>query len=192
VGGKELPIIGFPSQRAWERWLAENHDSKPGLWLKISKKGAGEKSVTYAQALEVALCFGWIDGQKAALDEQYWLQRFTPRSAKSRWSEINRRKAQSLIDEGRMRGAGMVCVEAARADGRWQAAYQGQRTASVPQDLREELERRPRAKEFFQTLDSANRYAILYRLSEAKLPATRERRMQKYLKMLEAQEKIHG
>ena len=188
---KGLPVAQFTCQQDWETWLEQNQDG-PGIWLKIAKKGSGESSVTYDQALEAALCFGWVDGQKAALDEHHWLQRFTPRSSRSRWSLINRRKAQELIDRGRMRPTGMCRIEEARADGRWLAAYEGQRTASVPQDLREELDRRPRAKQFFGTLDSANRYAILYRLSEAKLPTTRARRLEKYLKMLEAGETIHG
>ena len=150
------------------------------------------KSVSYAEALEVALCFGWIDSQKRGFDEECFLQRFTPRRPRGRWSRINREKAEALIEPGRMRPAGLAEVEAAKADGRWDAAYEGQRTAEVPADLQRELDARPAAREFFATLDSANRYAIVYRLGEAKKPETRERRLRKFVEMLERGEKIHG
>jgi uncharacterized protein YdeI (YjbR/CyaY-like superfamily) len=187
-----LPVLHLADQSEWESWLAEHHADCAALWLAIAKKDSGQVSVTYQQAVETALCHGWIDGQKAALDERHWLQRFTPRSPRSRWSEINRTKAEELIGQGQMQPAGMRQIEAAEADGRWAAAYRGQRTMPVPEDLSQALARRPQALAFFQALDSANRYAILYRLNEAKLPATRARRMQKYLEMLEAGEKIHA
>lgn len=187
----DLPIAVFDTPRDMEGWLEENSASD-GAWLKIAKKGSGATTVSYAEALEVALCFGWIDSQKQGFDERYFLQRFTPRRPRGRWSRINREKAEELIAAGRMRSAGLAEVEAAKADGRWDAAYEGQRTALVPDDLQRELEASPAAAEFFAKLDSANRYAILYRLDEAKKSETRERRLRKYVEMLERGEKIHG
>ncbi|MGN6275237.1 MAG: YdeI/OmpD-associated family protein [Solirubrobacterales bacterium] len=188
----ELPILLFAGPAELEAWLEENHASSPGLWLKIAKKGAGETSVSYAEALELALAFGWIDSQKRGFDETHFLQRFTPRRPRGRWSRINREKAEALIEAGRLRPTGLAEVEAAKADGRWEAAYEGQRTAQVPPDLRRELDANPAAAEFFAGLDSANRYAIVYRLNEAKKPETRERRLRKFVAMLERGEKIHG
>jgi uncharacterized protein YdeI (YjbR/CyaY-like superfamily) len=188
----ELPIHLFVAPRDLERWLEENHDSSDGLWLKIAKKGSGERTVNYAEALELALCFGWIDSQKRGLDERHFLQRFTPRRPRGRWSKINREKAEALIAAGRMRPAGMAEVEGAKADGRWEAAYDGQRAAKVPPDLQRELDLNAAAAKFFSSLDSANRYAIVYRLEEAKKPETRKRRLQKFVAMLERGEKIHG
>jgi uncharacterized protein YdeI (YjbR/CyaY-like superfamily) len=187
----ELPVHLFAGPAELEAWLEENHDSADGAWLKIAKKGAPEPSVTYAEALEVALCFGWIDSQKRGLDETHFLQRFTPRRPRGRWSKINREKAEALIETGRMRPAGLVEIEAAKADGRWEAAYEGQGSAKVPPDLQRELDANPAAAEFFADLDGANRYAILYRLDEAKKPETRERRLRKFVGMLERGEKIH-
>jgi uncharacterized protein YdeI (YjbR/CyaY-like superfamily) len=187
----ELPVCLFSGPAELEAWLEENEDAE-GVWLKIAKKGAPEPSVTYAEALEVALCFGWIDSQKRGLDETHFLQRFTPRRPRGRWSKINREKAEALIESGRMRPAGLAEVEAAQADGRWEAAYEGQRTAKVPDDLRRELEANPAAAEFFAALDSTNRYAVIYRLNDAKKPETRERRLRKFVGMLERGEKIHG
>jgi|SRR6476620_2898094 len=188
----ELPIRLFADPGALEAWLEKSHGTSDGVWLKIAKKGSGKRSVTYAEALELALCFGWIDSQKRSFDEQYFLQRFTPRRPRGRWSQINREKAEALIAAGRMRPAGQAEVEAAKADGRWDAAYAGQRTAEVPADLQRELDARPAAAEFFAGLDGANRYAIVYRLNDAKRPETRERRLRKFLAMLERGEKIHG
>jgi uncharacterized protein YdeI (YjbR/CyaY-like superfamily) len=159
--------------------------------LKIAKKGAAEPSVTYAEALELALCFGWIDSQKRGFDEEHFLQRFTPRRPRGRWSKINREKCEALIESGSMRPAGLAEVEAAKSDGRWEAAYAGARAAEVPEDLQRELDARPRAAAFFAALDGANRYAILYRLDEAKKPETRERRLNKFVAMLERGEEIH-
>lgn len=187
----DLPIRLFPSAAAMEEWLEGNHAKSDGIWLKIAKKGSGATTVTYAEALELALCFGWIDSQKRGFDEQCFLQRFTPRRPRGRWSRVNRDKAEALIASGAMRPAGLVEVEAAKEDGRWQAAYASQRTARVPADLQRELDRNEAAREFFAKLDSANRYAILYRLEDAKKPETRERRLRKFVEMLERGEKIH-
>jgi uncharacterized protein YdeI (YjbR/CyaY-like superfamily) len=193
VAGKsdELPVRLFSGPAAFESWLDENHESADGVWLKIAKKGAPEPSVTYAEALEVALCFGWIDSQKRGLDGTHFLQRFTPRRPRGRWSKVNREKTEALIEAARMRPAGLAQVEAAKADGRWEAAYEGQGSAKVPPDLQRELDANPAAAEFFASLDGANRYAILYRLDEAKRPETRERRLRKFVGMLERGEKIH-
>jgi uncharacterized protein YdeI (YjbR/CyaY-like superfamily) len=187
----DLPIQLFSTPAELEAWLEENHDSSDGIWLKIAKKGAGETSVTYAEALELALCFGWIDSQKRGFDDRHFLQRFTPRRPRGRWSRINREKAEALIAAGRMRPSGLVEVDAAQSDGRWEAAYEGRRTAKVPPDLQCELDANPAAAKFFASLDSANRYAIVYRLGEAKRPETRERRLRIFVAMLERGEKIH-
>jgi uncharacterized protein YdeI (YjbR/CyaY-like superfamily) len=187
----DLPIHLFAGPGEFEDWLEENHDSSSGVWLKIAKKGVAERSVTYAEALEVALCFGWIDSQKRGFDDRHFLQRFTPRRPRGRWSKINREKAEALIAAGKMRPTGLAEVEAAKSDGRWEAAYEGQRRARVPPDLKRELDANPAAREFFDSLDSANRYAIVYRLGEAKKAETRERRLRKFVAMLERGEKIH-
>jgi uncharacterized protein YdeI (YjbR/CyaY-like superfamily) len=186
-----LPKIAFPSPAEWEEWLDDNHAASDGVWLKMAKKEAGIESVRYPEVLESALCFGWIDGRREALDERYFLQRFTPRRSRSKWSRINRETAERLIAGGRMRPAGLAEVERAKADGRWEAAYEGQKTATVPEDLRRELDARPTAKAFFAALTSQNRYAILYRLQDAKKPETRARRLAKFVAMLEAGETIY-
>lgn len=186
----DLPIIPFASCGAWEAWLAEHHASSDGLWLKIAKKGSGVETVSYAEALDAALCYGWIDGQKGRFDD-YWLQRFTPRKPRSKWSKINRDKATKLIEEGRMKPAGLREVERTRADGRWDAAYESQSVATVPEDLQRELDENDTAREVFATLDGANRYAILYRIQDAKKPETRARRIAKYVAMLAEQRKIY-
>ncbi len=187
----ELEVRLFDGPDELEAWLEDNGESCDGLWLKVAKKGSGVVSVDYREALEVALCFGWIDSQKRGFDEKFFLQRFTPRRPRGRWSRINRDKAEALIEAGRMRPAGLVEVEAAREDGRWAAAYEGQRTAKVPPDLQAELDSSKAAGEAFAALDGANRYAILYRLDEAKKPETRSRRLRKFVQMLERGEKIH-
>lgn len=189
--GDHLQIISFPSVDAWERWLEQEHEASPGVWLKIAKKSAPVDSVSYQEALDVALCYGWIDGQKAPYDDTYWLQRFTPRKARSKWSKINRDKATALIAQGRMKPAGLREIERAQADGRWDAAYDGQRTATIPEDFAQELERNPQAKGFFASLNSVNRYAILYRIQDAKKPETRARRIERFIAMLNAGEAIH-
>jgi uncharacterized protein YdeI (YjbR/CyaY-like superfamily) len=188
----ELPILLFVTPPDFEAWLEESHAESEGFWLKIAKKGSGETSISYAEGLELALCFGWIDSQKRGLDEKFFLQRFTPRRPRGRWSRINREKVEALIAAKAMRPAGLAEVEAAKADGRWEAAYEGARTAKVPDDLRRELDANEAAREFFATLDSSNRYAIVYRLEDAKKPETRERRLRKFVAMLERGEKIHG
>jgi uncharacterized protein YdeI (YjbR/CyaY-like superfamily) len=159
------------------------------VWLKVAKKGV--EGVTYAQALDLALCFGWIDGQKQASDERFWLQRFTPRRSRSRWSRINRDRASELAEAGRMRPTGVAQVDAARADGRWEAAYEGQRRAEMPQDLRAALAADAAALAEWEVLDGANRYAILYRVQEAKRAETRARRIAKYVAMLAEGGRIH-
>jgi uncharacterized protein YdeI (YjbR/CyaY-like superfamily) len=183
--------MAFASRADWAAWLAEHHDDVDGLWLKLAKKGSGVDSVSQVEAVEIALCYGWIDGQAASLDDTYWLQRFTPRRARSRWSKINRDRATALIERGEMQTAGMREVERAKADGRWDAAYAGARAATVPDDLQAALDADDRAREFFATLDGANRYAILYRVEEAKRPETRARRIEKYVAMLREHRRIH-
>ena len=166
----------------------------PGIlrdWLKFAKKGAAESTISYRQALDVALCHGWIDGQKRSMDEHYWLQRFTPRKARSRWSKINCAKAEALIADGRMQAGGLREVEAAKADGRWEAAYPGQAKADVPEDLQAALDADPEAGAFFGSLDRGNRYAILYRVHDAKRPETRARRIAMFVAMLHAHETVH-
>jgi uncharacterized protein YdeI (YjbR/CyaY-like superfamily) len=185
-----LQTLPFASDAAWARWLAQHHDCD-GVWVKIAKKDSGIDSVRYPEVLEIALCFGWIDGRRQALDERHFLQRFTPRRRSSRWSRINRETAERLIAAGRMHPAGRTEVERARADGRWDAAYEGQRSITVPDDLARELDARPQAKAFFEQLSSQNRYAILYRLHDAKRAETRARRLAKFVAMLEAGETIH-
>jgi uncharacterized protein YdeI (YjbR/CyaY-like superfamily) len=186
----ELPIILFATQEEFAAWLEENWASA-GLWLRMAKKGTGIPSLDYAQALEVALAYGWIDGQKKSYDDSSWLQKFTPRGPKSIWSQINREKAQALIDSGRMQPSGLAAVETAQQDGRWQAAYASQSKMEVPPDLQAALDASPAAKEFFATLNSANRYAILFRVEQAKRPETRAKRIAQYVAMLERHEKIH-
>ncbi|HVQ58538.1 MAG TPA: YdeI/OmpD-associated family protein [Solirubrobacterales bacterium] len=192
MAAAEEPVLLFGTAAEFEAWLEEHNGRSGGVWLKIARKGAREPSVTYAEGVEIGLCFGWIDSQKRSLDEEHYVQRFTPRRPRGRWSKINRDKAEALIESGRMRAAGLDQVEAARADGRWEAAYAGSKSATVPEDLQRELDASPGAAEFFAGLDSANRYAILYRLDEAKKPETRERRLRKFVAMLERGEKIHG
>ena len=175
----------------WDAWLAREQAESPGVWLKIAKKGGGASSPTYDQALDVALCWGWIDGQKAPLDGAHWLQRFTPRKPGSKWSKINTERAERLIAAGRMQPPGLRQVELAKADGRWQAAYAGQRVATVPPDLQLALDASPAASEMFGQLSSANRYAILYRVEDAKKPETRAARIRTFVAMLERGETLH-
>jgi uncharacterized protein YdeI (YjbR/CyaY-like superfamily) len=186
-----LATLALDSPGHWESWLERWHDSSPGVWLAIAKRGAAVATVTYSQALDLALCFGWIDGQKAALDESLWLQRFTPRRPRSRWSKINRERAEALEREGRMRPAGAAEIERAKLDGRWESSYAGQRTAAVPDDLGSALAANPAAQRFFEALDAANRYAVIYRVEEARRPQTRAERIARYVEMLAAGVKIH-
>jgi uncharacterized protein YdeI (YjbR/CyaY-like superfamily) len=185
----DLPIIPFASRDAWRAWLEGQHATSDGLWLKFAKKGSGIETVTYDQAVEVALCYGWIDGQVRKFDEDYYLQRFTPRRPRSKWSKINRQRASELIERGEMKPAGLREVERAKADGRWDNAYDAPSTATVPEDLLRELDKSDVAREFFATLDSRNRYAILYQIQDAKRPETRARRIAKYVAMLAERKK---
>ena len=185
VGGmRDLPTLAFPSQAAFEEWLEAEHETSTGLWLKFAKKGSGVESVTYPEARDAALCFGWIDGQKASFDETYYLLRFTPRARRSRWSQVNTERVAELTAEGRMRPAGLAEVERAKADGRWERAYASPKNATVPEDLREALDAVPAAAEAFAALDGANRYSILHRIDEAKRPQTRAARIEKFVAML--------
>ena len=187
----DIPTLPFERQKDWAVWLAKNHASSSGVWLKLAKKSSGVKSVSYDEALEEALCYGWIDGQKRTHDEASWLQKFTPRGPKSIWSKINTEKAQRLIESGKMKPAGLKAVESARKDGRWDAAYASQSKAAVPDDLQAELDRNTKAKAFFATLDSRNRYAILHRVHTAKKAETRVKRIEQFICMLEKKEKIY-
>jgi uncharacterized protein YdeI (YjbR/CyaY-like superfamily) len=191
VRNDQLPVLAFPHAAAWREWLASEGERSPGAWLKIAKKGAAASTVSYAEALEVALCFGWIDGQKGSLDDEFWLQRFCPRKPGSKWSRINTEKAGALIDAGRMRPAGLREVEQAKADGRWERAYAGQRSATVPDDLRRALDASPAASEFFETISSANRFAIVYRIDAVKRPETRARKVAQYVQMLAEHKTLH-
>ncbi len=186
-----LPVLAPGSAAEWDAWLTEHHADSAGLWLKIPKKGSGCPGVCYADALSVALCHGWIDGQKGRLDDEYWLQRFTPRRAGSKWSRINTEQVTTLIEAGRMRPAGLREVERAQADGRWAAAYESQSAAAVPEDLARALDGNDAARAFFERLDRANRYAILYRIADAKRPETRARRIATFTAMLSEGKKIH-
>lgn len=187
----ELPIILFEHQQAWSEWLDHHHSESPGVWLRLAKKNADIRSLSYAEALDVALCYGWIDSQKKSYDQASWLQKFSPRGAKSLWSKINRDKVAVLTEAGRMKPAGVTAVERAKADGRWAAAYDSQRNATVPEDLRAELDRNPAARAFFTTLDGANRYSVLFRIQTAKKPETRAKRIAALVAMLAKNEKFH-
>ena len=186
-----LPVRTFASQAALAAWLAKNHDKSDGVWLKLAKKGARTPSVTYAEAVEVALAWGWIDGQKQALDDDWWLQKLTRRSAKSLWSKINRDKATALIAAKKMHPPGVAEVERAKRDGRWDAAYDSPSSSKVPDDLRAALEGNARAAAFFATIDATNRYAILWRIQTAKKPETRARRVGELVAMLARRELLH-
>ena len=178
------PVKAFATPRAFETWLSRNHTKAEGIWLVIAKKGSGIRSVTYLEAVEVALCYGWIDGQGRKLDDERYVQKFTPRRARNPWSQINRKRALALIEEGRMREPGLREIERAKADGRWDAAYASSSVATVPDDLAKALRRNKKANAAFAALDSRNRYAILYRVNDAKKPETRERRIAQFVEML--------
>jgi uncharacterized protein YdeI (YjbR/CyaY-like superfamily) len=187
---RDLPTRSFRSAKAFRSWLAREHDRSDGLWLKIAKKGTGVETVTYAGAVDVALCFGWIDGQKARFDDTWFLQRFTPRRARSPWSQTNRHKVARLTEAGLMEPAGLEQVERAKADGRWDAAYGGSRSITVPDDFQAALVANPAARDAFATISRANRYAFLYRIQEAKRPQTRAARIEKFVSMLAAGETL--
>ena len=186
-----MPVLAFASREMWESWLAEHGAASPGVWVKFAKKTSGIASVGKSEAIETALAFGWIDGQLDRLDEQFWLVRFTPRGLKSKWSQINRDTATRLLADGRMAPAGFAEVEKAKADGRWDAAYAPQSRAKVPDDLQAALDAHPAAKAFFATLKGAHRYAVLYRIHDAKTEKTRVARIQKFVSMLALGQTIH-
>ncbi len=187
----DMPVVSFAETEEWSAWLASRHHSSSGVWIKIAKKASAHASITYAEALEVALAWGWIDGQKGKLDEAWWLQKFTPRGPRSMWSKINREKAIALMAAGKMMPSGLAEVERAKKDGRWDRAYESQSRASVPEDLERALAKNPRAKKFFATLDSRNRYAVLFRVQHAKKAETRARRIAQFVEMLARGEKLH-
>ncbi len=187
----DLAVKRFRSQAAWVAWLEKQHEKSSGIWLELAKKSSGIASVTYAQALEVALCYGWIDGLVRSVDADWYRQRFTPRRARSKWSQINRSSVERLYAEGRLSPAGIREMEAAQRDGRWAAAYPSPGNMRPPEDLEAALEAHPNAKKFFEQLDSTNRYAILYRLHDARKPETRARRLKEFVRMLRAKETLH-
>ncbi len=191
MAANELAVVPFTSQKTWHEWLHANHANSPGIWLKIAKKDAGMLTVTYDEALDEALCYGWIDGQKKPFDQSYWLQKFTPRRAKSVWSKRNVTKVEALVAAGLMQASGQVEVDAAKADGRWDVAYESQSKITVPDDLQKALLANPKANEFFKTLNSVNRYAVLYRITSVKKPETRAAKIEKFVAMLEAGQKLH-
>jgi uncharacterized protein YdeI (YjbR/CyaY-like superfamily) len=188
----ELPILPFPSMKEWAAWLKKEHVSSRGLWMKLAKKGTKIPSITYDEAVEAALCYGWIDGQKKGWDEKYWLQKFTPRGTKSIWSKINTEKAERLISSGQMKPAGLRVVEAAKADGRWEQAYESQKNISIPEDFQAALDKNKKAKAFFDGLKSADRYPFLFRIQTAKKAETRAKRIGQFIEMLERYEKFRG
>jgi uncharacterized protein YdeI (YjbR/CyaY-like superfamily) len=181
----------FKSQAKWEKWLDKNHAKSNGVWLKFAKKNSGIKSVNYTEALDVALCYGWIDSQMKGLDEKFYLQKFTPRRSRSVWSKINVGKIEHLIAEGKMKPAGLAQVAQAKADGRWSDAYEPQSRAVPPEDFQKALDRNRKAKEFYDSLNSVNRYAFIFRLGSVKNPQPRAAKIAKFIRMLEDQEKFH-
>ena len=191
VAKPDLPVKRFAPPTAWENWLDKHHATSSGVWIEFGKKGSGVPSIDHVQALEAALRYGWIDGQAASLDDKRFRQRFTPRRPRSKSSKINCAAVERLLAEGRLAPAGRREMEAAKADGRWAAAYDSPRNIQVPDDLAAELRTRPAAQKFFAQLDSRNRYAILYRLSDAKRPETRRRRLEQFVRLLEARETLH-
>jgi uncharacterized protein YdeI (YjbR/CyaY-like superfamily) len=186
-----MPSIRFDSQAKWEVWLKRNHAKETEVWLEIAKKAATFKTVTYPEAVESALCYGWIDSQMRSGGPEFTVQRFTPRGPRSKWSRINTEHAMRLIDAGRMTEAGLAAIERAKRNGQWDAAYEPPSTAAVPEDLERALKRSAKAKRFFASLDSRNRYAILHRIADAKKPETRARRIEKFVAMCERGEKIY-
>jgi uncharacterized protein YdeI (YjbR/CyaY-like superfamily) len=181
----DLPTLSFESKKKWADWLAKNHDKSAGLWMKLAKKGTGIPSVTITEALDVALCYGWIDGQRDSFDEKYYLQKYTPRRPKSIWSKINVEKVERLIASGEMKPAGLKAIEAAKQDGRWEAAYASQKAITVPADFQSALEKNKKAKAFFETLTGSRRYSFLFRIETAKKAETREKRIRQFVEMLE-------
>jgi uncharacterized protein YdeI (YjbR/CyaY-like superfamily) len=191
VGKDGKPVLAFASPEEWEAWLDAEHAGSDGVWVKFAKKGSGVPTVVYAEAVESALCYGWIDSQVKSLDERFYLQKFTPRRARSKWSQINRQKIEELTRQGRMKPAGLEQVELAKADGRWEAAYAPPTRLEVPDDLEARLAASPKAAEFWAGLNKSTRYAIVYQLEDAKKPETRTRRLEKVMAMLERGEKSY-
>ncbi|MFD0676730.1 MULTISPECIES: YdeI/OmpD-associated family protein [unclassified Paenibacillus] len=187
----EIPLMFFGEQQSFENWLDNNHDTSPGIRLQIAKKNSGVVSVSYDEALEITLCYGWVDSQKEKLDEKTWVQRFTPRKARSIWSKVNKEKAELLITNGRMKPSGFKAIEAAKKNGQWDKAYESQSIASLPEDFAIELERNVKAKAFYDTLDRQNKYSFLFRIHNAKKPETRAKRIQQFVTILEKGEKIY-
>ncbi|QHW29561.1 bacteriocin-protection protein [Paenibacillus rhizovicinus] len=187
----ELPLLFVADQPSFQEWLANNHDASPGIRLQIAKKNTGVVSVSYDEALECALCYGWVDSQKEKYDDRMWVQRFTPRRAKSIWSKVNKDKAELLIANGRMKPSGFAAIEAAKTNGQWDKAYESQSIATLPDDFAAELERNSQAKAFYETLDRQNKYAMLFRIQNVKKPETRAKRIQQFVTMLEKGEKIY-
>jgi uncharacterized protein YdeI (YjbR/CyaY-like superfamily) len=185
-----LPTIEFKTAEIFEAWLDKNHDISSGLWIKIFKKGSEKETVTYAEALDVALCYGWIDGQKQTFDEQAWLQKFCPRTAKSIWSKVNIGHVERLINEGKMRPAGLSAVEKAKADGRWEKAYDSPSKMTIPDDFLKELSKNKKAEAFFKSLNKTNLFSIGFRLQTAKKQETREKRMKEIIEKLAKGEKL--
>ncbi|MEO6393679.1 MAG: YdeI/OmpD-associated family protein [Pyrinomonadaceae bacterium] len=190
-GTLDLPVLEFKTLAAWEKWLAKNHDSSPGVWMRVFKKASGIKSIEIKEALDGALCFGWIDGQRNSYDEFSYLQKYTQRRAKSIWSKVNVTNVARLIETGKMQPAGHAQIEAAKADGRWAQAYDSVKEMQVPEDFLKELRKDKKALAFFETLNSQNRYAIGFRLQTAKKPETRERRLKLFIQMMKNGEKFH-
>jgi uncharacterized protein YdeI (YjbR/CyaY-like superfamily) len=187
----ELPVLEFKSQADWGRWLDKNQSRIDGVWLKYAKKDSGFKTVNHSEAIEAALCYGWIDSQAKGFDEKFYLVKFTPRRAKSVWSKINVERAAKLITEGKMKPAGLAQVEAAKADGRWERAYAGQATAETPEDFKIALAKNKQAAEFFESLTKANKYAFIWRLHHVKRAETRAANIEKYVQMLAKGQKFH-
>lgn len=187
----DLPILPFDNKKKWTDWLAKQHEKSSGVWLKLAKKDSGIASVTYDEAVESALCYGWIDGQKKSFDDKYWLQKFTPRRPKSIWSKINTEKAERLIKSSEMKPAGLRTIEAAKKDGRWANAYESPKNISIPRDFQSALDKNKKAKAWFDMLNRTNRYAILSRIFTAKKAETRAKRIKQFIEMLEKNEQIH-
>jgi uncharacterized protein YdeI (YjbR/CyaY-like superfamily) len=187
----DVPIRSFKDAAAWDVWLAKNQNTADGVWMRIAKKASGTKSITYPEAVEIALCHGWIDGLKRPESDTAWLQRFTPRRQRSFWSQINREKALALITSGQMKPAGLAEIERAKRDGRWDAAYASPKSATMPADFKKELDRNPKADAFFKTLSKTNSYAIMWRIQTAKKAETRAKRIKTYIEMLEKGETFH-
>jgi uncharacterized protein YdeI (YjbR/CyaY-like superfamily) len=191
AAAEDPPVLRFKNQKAWERWLSRNHAKSTGVWLRLAKKGSDIQSLTHGEALDSALCYGWIDAHKKPESPQAWLERFTPRGQRSIWSKINRQKATALAECGRMHPAGLSEMQRAQEDGRWDAAYDSPRSATVPQDFQAALDKSAKAKAFFAALESRNRYAILFRIQTVKKAETRARKISQFIAMLERHEKIH-